>query len=95
MKKTINSILLISFSLLSLHIHVHADDHSHEPNHSSEHNEQEKICYSCDFNSDKTLEALATNSNDIYFENIFFNQYNFIYRSSNLFFLNNKSPPKA
>tara|TARA_X000000368_G_scaffold271517_1_gene215237 strand:- start:407 stop:694 length:288 start_codon:yes stop_codon:yes gene_type:complete len=95
MKKTIISILLFSFSLLSLHVHAHEDDHSNELDHSSDDHAVEQVCNFCEFNSDKTFTALSTNSVDIYFENICYNRFIASYISTNLFFLNNKSPPKV
>lgn len=95
MKKTIISILLFSFSLLSLHVHAHEDDHSNELGHSSNYHAVEEVCNFCEFNSDKTFTVLSTNSVDIYFENICYNPFIASYISTDLFVLNNKSPPKA
>ena len=95
MKKTINIILLLSFSLISLHVHIHEDDHFNEIEHSSDFHAEEESCDYCDFNTDKSFTELSTNSVDINFKNICYNRSIVSYISLNLFFLNNKSPPIA
>ena len=48
MKKTIIAITLFSFTLLSLHVHIHEDDHT---DHASDYNTVEENCDFCQFNS--------------------------------------------
>mgnify|MGYP001238377561 CR=1 FL=1 len=92
MKKTITNILLLSFSLLSLNVHIHQDDHFNEIEHSSDHLEQES-CDFCEFNSDKSFVESSINSVGTNFKNKCYNRFIAVYISINLFSLNNKSPP--
>ena len=91
MKKTILFTTLLSFSLLSLHVHHDEIDHL---DHSS-FGTQEEVCDICTFNSDKIFTELPDNSVNEYFENISFLRYIASFITSNIFSYNNKSPPKA
>ena len=92
MKKTIIGITLLSFTFLSLHVHIHDDVHFNEIEHSSDHSEQES-CDFCEFNSDKSFAESSTHSVGTNFKNICYNRFIAGYISINLFSLINKSPP--
>ena len=94
MKKTIISITLLSFTFLSLHVHIHEDDHANDVDHASDYNTVEENCYFCQFNSDKSFAEASTSSVSINFKNIIFNQYIVSYISFNMFCFLNKSPPQ-
>ena len=91
MKKTIIAITLFSFTLLSLHLHIHEDDNT---DHASDYNTVEENCDFCQFNSDKSFAEASTYSANINFKNITFRQYVSNYMSFNIFCFLNKSPPQ-
>ena len=75
MKKTIIGITLLSFTFLSLHVHIHEDDHANDVDHASDYNTVEENCDFCQFNSEDSLTEKSTISANINFKNITFNQY--------------------
>ena len=75
MKKTIIDITLLSFTFLSLHVHIHEDDHANDVDHASDYNTVEENCDFCQFNSEDSLTEKSTISANINFKNIIFNQY--------------------
>ena len=94
MKKTIIGITLLSFTFLSLHVHIHEDDHNYDLNHTSDYNTVEENCDFCQLNSEESLTEKSTISATISFKNIIFEQYIANYISFNLFCFLNKSPPQ-
>ena len=94
MKKTIIAITLLSFTYLSLHVHIHEDDHANDVDHASDYNTVEENCDFCQFNSDKSFAKASTTSASINFKNITFKQYVSNYMSFNIFCFLNKSPPQ-
>ena len=94
MKKTIIGITLLSFTFLSLHVHIHEDDHYNDVDHASDYNTVEENCDFCQFNSEDSLTEKSTISANINFKNIIFNQYIVSYISLNMFCFLNKSPPQ-
>ena len=94
MKKTIIGITLLSFTFLSLHVHIHEDDHANDVDHASDYNTVEENCDFCQFNSEDSLTEKSTISANINFKNIIFNQYIVSYISFNMFRFLNKSPPQ-
>ena len=93
MKKTIIGTTLLSFTFLSLHVHIHEDDHANDVDHASDYNTVEENCDFCQFNSEDSLTEKSTISANINFKNIF-NQYIVSYISFNMFCFLNKSPPQ-
>jgi hypothetical protein len=93
MKKTILHILLLSFSLLSLHIH--AENDSDIFGHSSSQSANEEICEFCKFNSDKIFAEFPDNSVEINFKNVSYQRYLASYITQNSSCFQNKSPPTA
>jgi hypothetical protein len=91
MKKTIIGITLLSFTFLSLHVHIHEDD---QFDHASDYNTVEEDCDFCQFNSDNSFVEISTTSTKINFKNIIFKQYVSNYISFNIFCFLNKSPPQ-
>ena len=94
MKKTIIGTTLLSFTFLSLHVHIHEDDHANDVDHASDYNTVEENCDFCQFNSEDSLTEKSTISANINFKNIIFNQYIVSYISFNMFRFLNKSPPQ-
>ena len=94
MKKTIIGITLLSFTFLSLHVHIHEDDHNYDLNHASDYNTVEENCDFCQFNSENSFVEISTTSAKINFKNIIFKQYVSNYMSFNIFCFLNKSPPQ-
>ena len=91
MKKTIIALTLLSFALLSLHVHIHEND---QLDHASDYNTVGENCDYCQFNSDKSFAEASTSSVSINFKNITFKQYVSNYMSFNIFCFLNKSPPQ-
>ena len=94
MKKTIIGTTLLSITFLSLHVHIHEDDHANDVDHASDYNTVEENCDFCQFNSEDSLTEKSTISANINFKNIIFNQYIVSYISFNMFRFLNKSPPQ-
>ena len=92
MRKTILFTTLLSFTLLSLHVH-----HNEELDNSvhSYLGTSKEVCDFCELNSDKLFIDSPENSIDIYFENISFQRYIASFITTNIFSLNNKSPPQS
>ena len=93
MKKTILHILLLSFSLLSLHVHTENDLDTF--GHSSSQSANEEVCEFCEFNSDKTFAEFPDNSVEINFKNVSYQRYLASYITQNSSCFQNKSPPTA
>ena len=55
MKKTIIAITLFSFTLLSLHVQIHEDEHA---DHASDYNTVEENCDFCQFNTEHLLSLI-------------------------------------
>ena len=91
MKKTIIAITLFSFTLLSLHVHIHEDDHK---DHASDYNTVEENCDFCQFNTEHLFAETSTISAKMNFKNIVYELYVSNYISFSLFYFLNKSPPK-
>ena len=91
MKKTIIAITLFSFTLLSLHVHIHEDDHK---DHASDYNTVEENCDFCQFNSEHSFAETSTISAKINFKNIVYELYVSKYISFRIFCFLNKSPPQ-
>ncbi len=91
MKKTIIGITLLSFTFLSLHVHMH--EHG-QLDHASDYNTVEENCDFCQLNSDNSFVETSTTSASINFKNIIFKQYVSNYISFNIFCFLNKSPPQ-
>ena len=91
MKKTIITLSLLSFTFLSLHVHIHEND---QLDHASYYNSVKENCDFCQFNSDKSFTEASTSSVNINFKNISFKQYVSNYMSFNIFCFLNKSPPQ-
>jgi len=91
MKKTIIGITLFSFTFLSLHVHIHEDDHK---DHASDYNTVEENCDFCQFNSENSFAETSTISAKMNFKNIVYELYVSNYISFSLFYFLNKSPPK-
>ena len=91
MKKTIIGITLLSFTFLSLHVHIHEDDHA---DHASNYLTVEKDCDFCQFNSENYFVEISTTSAKINFKNIIYKQYVSNYMMFNIFCFLNKSPPQ-
>ena len=72
MKKTIIAITLFSFTLLSLHVHIHEDDHT---DHASDYNTVEENCDFCQFNSENSFAETSTISAKMNFKNIVYELY--------------------
>ena len=92
MKKTIIGITLLSFTFLSLNVHLH--EHAEHADHASDYNTVEEDCDFCQFNSDNSFVEISTTSTKINFKNIIFKQYVSNYISFNIFCFLNKSPPQ-
>ena len=92
MKKTIIGITLLSFTFLSLNVHMH--EHAEHADHASDYNTVEEDCDFCQFNSDNSFVEISTTSTKINFKNIIFKQYVSNYISFNIFCFLNKSPPQ-
>ena len=60
MKKTIIGITLFSFTFLSLHVHIHEDDHVEHADHASDYNTVEENCDFCQFTVSYTHLTLPT-----------------------------------
>lgn len=93
MNKTILHILLLSFSLLSLHVHTENDLDTF--GHSSSQSVNEEVCEFCEFNSDKIFAEFPDNSVEINFKNVSYQGYLASYINRNIFCFQNKSPPTA
>lgn len=91
MKKTILHLLLLSFSLFSLHVHIEND--LDILSHSSSQNISEEVCEFCEFSSDKTFAEFLDNSVEINFKNVSYQGYLASYITRNIFCFQNKSPP--
>ena len=91
MKKTIIAITLLSFTFLSLHVHIHEDDHA---DRASNYNTVEEDCDFCQFNSENYFVEISTTSAKINFNNIIYKQYVSNYMMFNIFCFLNKSPPQ-
>ena len=94
MKKTIISITLLSFTFLSLHVHIHEYDHAFDVNHVSDYQKVEEDCDFCQFNSEHSLSESSTFSEKIHFKNISLEKYIVNYISYKLSCFLNKSPPQ-
>ena len=91
MKKTIIGITLFSFTFLSLHVHIHEDDHK---DHASDYNTVEENCDFCQFNSEHSFAETSTISAKIDFKNFVYELYVSKYISFSVFCFLNKSPPQ-
>ena len=94
MKKTIIGITLFSFTFLSLHVHIHEDDHVEHADHASDYNTVEENCDFCQFNSENSFVEISTTLAKTNFKNVIFKQYVSNYMLFSIFCFLNKSPPQ-
>ena len=91
MKKTIIGITLLSFTFLSLHVHINEND---QLDHASDYNTVEENCDFCQFNSEHSFAETSTISAKMNFKNIVYELYVSKYISFSVFCFLNKSPPQ-
>ncbi len=72
MKKTIIAITLLSFTFLSLNVHMHEREHAEHADHVSDYNTVEENCDFCKFNSENSFVEISTTSAKINFKNVIF-----------------------